>query len=138
MTGCEFICVYKNKTKNKLEPREFKISYDEGEEAEGGYLIPDLSIWNPDEHSDYLPDSYFNIQKNGTRKLKKEYINQIPQKIFYDEPGNFSELKPMKYEGWYMPAKLLFDPSSGTFFDTKTNEGTKLTKLCTKIPFLCT
>jgi hypothetical protein len=28
-----------------------------------------------------------------------------------------------------MPAPLLFDPTGGVFFDTKTNEGTKLTKL---------
>ncbi len=129
MTGCEFICVYKNKTKDKLEPREFKMSYDEGEEAEGGYLIPSLSIWNADEDMDNLPDSYFNIQKNGTRKLKKEFADRIPQKIYYDESGNYSDSKPMKYEGWYIAAKLLFDPSCGTFFDTKTNEGTKLTKL---------
>ena len=129
MTGAEFICVYKNKSKEKLEPREFKINYDEDEKAEGGYLIPDLSIWNPDENMDDLPDSYFNIQKDGSRKLKREYENRIPKKIFYDESENYSESNKMKYEGWYMPAELLFDPSSGTFFDTKTNEGTKLTKL---------
>ena len=28
-----------------------------------------------------------------------------------------------------MKAPLLFDPTGGVFFDTKTNEGTKLTKL---------
>lgn len=41
----------------------------------------------------------------------KEYVNRIPQKVFYDESGNYSEKHAMKYEGWYMPAKLLFDPS---------------------------
>lgn len=128
ITGSEFICVYKNKIKDKLEPREFKINYDEDEEAEGGYLIPDLRIWNPEENTDDLPDSFFDIRKYD-RKLKKEYIKRIPQKIYYDESGNYSETNAMKYEGWYMPAKLLFDPSSGTFFDTKTSEGTKLTKL---------
>jgi len=132
ISGTEFICVSKNGEKEKLEPREFKMSYDEEEEAEGGYLIPDLSVWNPVEHLDYLPDTYFNIQKDGTRKLKKEFANRIPQKLYYDESGNYSESKSMEYEGWYMPAKLLFDPSSGTFFDTKTNEGTKLTKLGTE------
>jgi len=30
--------------------------------------------------------------------------------------------------GWFMKAPLLFDPTAGVFFDTKTNEGTKLTK----------
>ena len=35
----------------------------------------------------------------------------------------------MKFWGWFMKAPLLFDPTGGVFFDTKTNEGTKLTKL---------
>ncbi len=35
----------------------------------------------------------------------------------------------MKWWGWFMKAPLLFDPTGGVFFDTKTNEGTKLTKL---------
>jgi hypothetical protein len=37
--------------------------------------------------------------------------------------------QPMKFWGWFMRAPLLFDPTGGVFFDTKTNEGTKLTKL---------
>src|SRR5262245_38737994 len=35
----------------------------------------------------------------------------------------------MKWCGWFMKAPLLFDPTAGVFFDTKTSEGTKLTKL---------
>ena len=39
------------------------------------------------------------------------------------------EIEPKKWWGWFMKAPLLFDPTSGTFYDFKTNEGTKLTKL---------
>ena len=35
----------------------------------------------------------------------------------------------MKYWGWFMRAPLLFDPTGGVFYDVKTNEGTKLTRL---------
>ena len=35
----------------------------------------------------------------------------------------------MKYWGWFMRAPLLFDPTGGVFYDAKTNEGTKLTRL---------
>ena len=35
----------------------------------------------------------------------------------------------MKYSGWFMQAPLLFDPTGGVFYDVKTNEGTKLTRL---------
>ncbi len=132
LSGCEFICVYKNTSKGTLLPREFKQVYDEDEEAQGGYLIPDSNIWNPDEDMDSLPDTYFNVNVAGERRLKNEYKHRIPTKIYFDKEGNFSETEQLEFEGWYMPAKLLFDPSSGTFFDTKTSEGTKLTKLGTE------
>jgi hypothetical protein len=35
----------------------------------------------------------------------------------------------MMWWGWFMKAPLLFDTTAGVFFDTKTSEGTKLTKL---------
>lgn len=133
VSGAEFICVYKNYSNNKLEPREFKMNLSEDEEdSEGGYIIPDLEVWNPEEDIINLPDTYFKVDSKGNRKLKKDYLGRIPSKIYFDEFGNFSESKRMKYEAWYMPAKLLFDPTSGTFYDTKTSEGTKLTKLGTE------
>ncbi len=133
VSGAEFICVYKNYSNNKLEPRDFKMSAsDDEDESEGGYIIPDLDAWNFEEDEANLPDTYFKIDSKGNRKIKKEYSGRIPSKIFFDEFGNYSESAKMKYEAWYMPAKLLFDPTSGTFYDTKTNEGTKLTKLGTE------
>jgi len=35
----------------------------------------------------------------------------------------------MKHWGWFMSAPLLFDPTGGVFFDPKTRDGSKLTKL---------
>lgn len=35
----------------------------------------------------------------------------------------------MQYCGWFMTAPLLFDPTSGTFFDSQTRESTKLATL---------
>ena len=49
--------------------------------------------------------------------------------MFFDEFGHCSETAPKKWWGWFMQAPLLFDPTGGVFFDTQTNEGTKLTKL---------
>ncbi len=130
LSGAEFFCVYKKS--NKLSPREFKTIYDEDEEAQGGYLIPDLSVWNPDEELESLPETFFNISSSGERILKKSYSERIPSKIFYDRSGNYSHEEQLDFEGWYMPAKLLFDPTAGTFYDHQTNEGTKLTKLGTE------
>ena len=35
----------------------------------------------------------------------------------------------MRYWAWFMQAPLLFDLTGGVFYDAKTNEGTKLTRL---------
>jgi len=51
------------------------------------------------------------------------------RKFYFDEYGRCSETIPLKYWGWFMQAPLLFDSTGGVFFDTKTNEGTKLTQL---------
>ena len=66
---------------------------------------------------------------SGKYKPQKEYRHRIPQKIYYDNKGNFSDTNTMQFQGWFMPAKLLFDPTSGTIYDTRTSEGTKLTRL---------
>src|SRR5690606_2608670 len=58
--------------------------------------------------------------------------NRIPVRIFFDDLGNFTEEENNRnypYEGWYMAAKLLFDPTSGTFYHGDTKESTKLATL---------
>lgn len=124
-SGDPFICV--KRQGSRLVPREFMDKSDEDDETTDGYLIVG-DVWNPDEDLDYLPDSWFRTNKSG-RKLLSDRSKHIPQRIYFDEFGNCSETTPMKYEGWFMPAPLPFDPTSGTFFDSKTRDSTKLAKL---------
>jgi superfamily II DNA/RNA helicase len=124
-SGHPFICVKRQGT--RLFPREFMDNSEEEEDTTNGYLIVG-DVWNPDEDLDSLPDSWFRTNKSG-RKLLPERAESLPTRIYIDELGNCSETTPLKYEGWFMPAPLLFDPTSGTFFDTKTRDGTKLAKL---------
>jgi hypothetical protein len=131
-SGHAFICV--TRIGDQLEPREFREVSDESEDATSGYLIVGDSqtdgddIWNPSEDLELLPDTWLRSTKTGLvpRTEKKD---ALPIKLFFDELGNCSDTKPLKWWGWFMKAPLLFDPTSGTFFDTKTNESTKLTKL---------
>lgn len=125
-TGHPFICV--SRIGDKLEPREFRESSNEDETVTDGYLIVGDDVWTPEEDMEYLPEAWISRTKRGIgpEKKKKPWF---PQKIFFDEFGYCSDSSPMKYEGWFMRAPLLFDPSGGVFFDTKTKEGTKLTKL---------
>jgi hypothetical protein len=124
-SGHPFICV--SRICDRLEPREFRESTDE-EETMDGYLIVGEDVWNPDEDIEMLPESWFRITKKGVvPDSKKRHL--FPVKLWFDEYGNCSETNEMKWWGWFMQAPLLFDPTAGVFFDTKTSESTKLTKL---------
>ncbi len=134
-SGAEFICVTKSPNDQQLIPREFSDwTSSEEEQADGaarGYLLTDPSIWNPDEDIENLPEAWIKRNSSGLiTGFEKKYQKRAPQRIWYDEYGRYSD-QPGLYsrEGWFMSYKLLFDPTSGSFYDTKTSEGTKLTRL---------
>ncbi len=126
-TGHAFICV--SRVGDQLEPREFRATGDDDEEATDGYLIVGDEVWDPEEDIDYLPDAWVRTRKSGKRVPDSKKVARFPLRLFFNEYGKCSETEPLKYWGWFMRAPLLFDPTGGVFFDTKTNEGTKLTKL---------
>lgn len=125
-SGHPFICV--TRIGDRLEPREFRESTGEDEDAHDGYLLIGDDVWNESDHMEMLPETWVRMTKSGLvpRTEKKPFF---PIKIHFDEYGICSETEPKKWWGWFMKSPLLFDPTSGTFYDFKTNEGTKLTKL---------
>lgn len=134
-SGAEFVCVTKSASQQRLIPREFSDwSSSEDEQMDGterGYLLTDTSLWDPAQDLENLPEAWIKRSTNGAISgFEKKILKRAPQKIWYDEFGHYSE-QPGFYakEGWFMPYRLLFDPSSGSFYDAKTNEGTKLTRL---------
>ena len=129
--GHAFICV--SRIGSHLEPREFRESSDEDDDAEtnDGYLIVGEDVWTPTDDCESLPESWWRMTKQGPvpDSKKKAFF---PIKLYFDEFGNCSETMPFSpkgWWGWFMKAPLLFDPTGGVFYDFKTNEGTKLTKL---------
>lgn len=125
-SGHAFICV--SRVGDRLEPRDFQENSEEDIEATDGYLIVGEEVWDPTEDSEMLPETWLRRTKNGLAP-RKEKASSFPYKLYFDEFGYCSEKTPMKWWGWFMKAPLLFDPTAGVFFDTKTSEGTKLTKL---------
>lgn len=149
-SGYDYICVTKNFETNLIEPREpddlpARITREDlkGDREEGlpkrvldekdfpdGYIILNYNgeeIWSAKEEEN-LPESWFKTAR-GITKIDNYYEFRLPRKIYFDEEGNFSSEPKYKNEGWFMPAKLLFDPTSGVVFDLKTNENTKLMRL---------
>lgn len=129
ISGHEFICVNMDYDKEELKPREFREVLDEEENLTSGYLISGPDVWNPETDLEQLPEAWVKVDKNGNYNPQKKYKDRLPQKIYFDRKGNFSSKNQYEYEGWFMPAKLLFDPTCGAQYDPKTNEATKLTRL---------
>ena len=126
-TGHPFICV--SLANGQLAPREFRAAGDDDEDATDGYLIIGDEIWDPDQDLDYLPEAWVRTRASGEKVPDSKKRSHFPRKLYFDEYGNCSETEPMRYWGWFMRAPLLFDPTGGVFYDAKTNEGTKLTRL---------
>ncbi len=123
-SGHAFVCV--TRVGDRLEPREFRESSEDEEGGNDGYLIIGDDVWDDRDDLAFLPDSWLNKARTAPDTRKRPFF---PVRLAFDEMGNCSETKPLKSSGWFMKAPLLFDPTSGVFYDTKTNEGTKLTKL---------
>ena len=126
-TGHPFLCV--SLAQGRLTPREFRTSGNEDDDATDGYLIVGEDLWDPDQDLDYLPDAWVRVRRNGQRTPDPSKRERFPRKLYFDEYGRCSESDPMRHWGWFMRAPLLFDPTGGVFYDVKTNEGTKLTRL---------
>ncbi len=137
-SGHEFYCINLDTTHHKLLPRDFANTIDrENEEIDitSGYLFIQHEedgepIWDEARDRDDFPESWFNAPRvDGTQTLKKERVNRIARKIYFDQQGKYSLDDKLEFEGWYIPTPLLFDPTSGHFFDHQTAEWTKLMKL---------
>ncbi len=109
-----------NKTKRELIEEDF---------PEGYIIIPDEGddIWT-EEDENFLPESWYSKKKSGG-KFDNYYEFRLPRKIYFDSEGNYSSEIEYPNFGWFIPARLLFDPTSGVIFDVKTNENTKLMRL---------
>lgn len=136
-SGHEFTCVKLNLNDSTIQPREFYDIVDEEDESsiEEGYIFIEHKedeelIWDQERDLADLPETWFSSpRRDGTRKLKKERIGRLPRKIWFNIKGDFSFTQELDFEGWFMPTPLMFDPTSGTIFDARTAEWTKVMKL---------
>lgn len=127
-SGHPFICV--SRQKGRLLPREFNANSEEDDNKEDGYVFVGTDVWDPETDIDALPDSWFRRNKSGRTPLP-ERVRRFPEAIWFDEYGNYTSVPDSNFpiSGWFMRAPLLFDPTSGTFFEAQTRENTKLAKL---------
>lgn len=131
-SGKEIYCVWKNES--AVSPRDFDETTDVVFQQEAGYLIVqapgEAELWTK-EDLNFLPSTWINVKKSGETHVIKKYKDRIPRKIWVDKFGNINPDLPedQKVQAWYMKAPLLFDPTSGTFYEHLTRDRTKLSKL---------
>jgi ATP-dependent helicase YprA (DUF1998 family) len=139
-SGHEFYCVSLNLREGVVNPRALNEKSDAEEEEEMGNLSDgyifiqhkedEEPLWDFERDQEDLPDAWFSApRKDGSRSLIKGVRERMPRKVYFDVSGAFSFDIPMKFEGWFMPEPLKFDPSSGAIFDGNTSERIKLMTL---------
>lgn len=139
-SGFDFICVQKDVFKETLLPRnpDAPVRTLTQKEAKGeqlnelnfssGYLVLDEgeSFWNEDP-IDIAPTEWLNAAET---QFKPFYQWHMPQKIYFNSAGKYSNEPIYPLTGYFIPVKLRIDPTAGVVYeDSKTNEGTKLMKL---------
>lgn len=140
LSGHEFYSVRLNVSDRTIKPRNFdgnKQDDDEDNRKEDGYiLIPHtgeaLEDYLLDINSDEIPEEWFTTTRSG-RKLKKNYADQMPQKIYFHVAGSYSFENPGEDSnvivGVYVPAPLKYDPSAKAIYKGRQSEWSKLAKI---------
>jgi hypothetical protein len=142
VSGDEFLCVHLDKEAGRLRPRPFDEIQDPDDEerlSRHGYLLSRPEAWKPEEDLEKLPDTWFRKDSHGELRRgedglplpEKRYKDRLPRRVYFDAEGNWSDSPNagLPMEGWYLPARLAFDPTSGALYDDKIKESTKLGRL---------
>ncbi|MDR2953744.1 MAG: DEAD/DEAH box helicase [Prevotella sp.] len=154
-SGADFICVKlinnqilprdpdnQDDQPQKITQEDIKADKDTGKQKRildiddfpYGYLIlqedDEEDIWQSSD-IDYLPGSWFTNTKKFGQQIKNFYEHRLPRLLYFNQNRTYSwqQTEKLPLKAWYIPAYLLFDPTSGIIFDLKTNENTKLTRL---------
>ncbi len=149
LSGHEFLCVRKDFSNGaKFTPRDFydlqnptnddDLKINDGKKVSkkqrknddyiDGYIIFEHAgnKLYEDDPADIFPDAW--LKNNGD--LKPEKIFRLPQSVYVDKYGNFSQSNNEGEKAWFIPAPLIYDLTSGAIYqEPKLSEKTKLISL---------
>lgn len=142
LTGHEFYVVARDEDVHILLPRDYNSSkLKDDEEDEGtdkGYIMiahdgENADSYELDLNSDEIPEDWYQVTRNGQRKLKKTYQNRLPRRIYVMPSGHYSENKPLGdtayVEAFYVPYPLMYDPTARAVYKGGQGEWSKLAKI---------
>ena len=139
LSGHEFYSVRLNTGESKIYPREFDGNKQDEENInvnDGYIIIPHeneaIDDYLLDALSDDIPDDWFQTTRRG-RKLKKDKEARLPQPIYFNIAGkyDFREQNPDQHiiEAIFVPAPLMYDPTSRAIYKGRQSEWSKLAKI---------
>ncbi len=144
ISGEEFICVRKDfegdqkfvfrdfddnknpKNEDDLKKNSKKIDSRELNHYTDGYVVIEKDTFHDiNDYLDLLPSSFV---KNDKIIPSKEFL--LPKVVYVNIDGSYSETPNGGVKGWFVPAPLVFDLTSGVIYqDSKLSEKTKLISL---------
>ena len=139
ISGHEFYVVSLNAAEGKVSPRSFngRVVAEDDVNVNDGYIViahegEDIKNYANINDED-LPLEWFNINRRGERRLKKNYADRMPRKIYITQSGSFSFQKPMEGFGYiealFVPSPLMLDPTSRAVYKGTQSEWSKLTRI---------
>ena len=130
-SGKPFLCVKKNISTTKLEPREFNDDAVDEETEDSvvcGYILAGLDSWNREEDIVNIPSEFLK-ETQGVLTIDKKHAHKFPSPIYYDAQGLYGTHSGLPYSGWFIPVKFVYDPTSGDLYHHQTSEFAKLTRI---------
>lgn len=127
-SGKEFFCVSKDVDEMRLTPRDFNDNIED-EGLESGYLIPNTQNISDEDIASMIPETWMRPLKSGGYSIIKERKKHIPQVIYFNKSGKYSNHDQLQYEGLFLPVGFLLDPTCGTVYDGQTSEITRVSRL---------
>lgn len=130
-SGHEFLCVRKIPSENRVEPREHgEVNEDEDKDFNEGFIVFGEDLWDGKSDIEMLPDSWYRVNKDGKIKVDKKKKPFIPSIIYVNEQGKTSTSEKDGFkQGWFVPAKMLYDPTAGIVHDSRTKDYAKFFQL---------
>ena len=118
-----------------LEPWTDVYGNDAEEEtSEEGYFLlsppegEDFWDEDPAHAREELPLDWFN--PGNRERIKKERLPFVPRRLYVNRFGQVSNAPAEGFlAGWFLKAPLLFDPTAGAFYDSRTRDATKLARI---------
>ncbi|WP_029214555.1 DEAD/DEAH box helicase [Kallotenue papyrolyticum] len=125
-----YLCAY-DEREGRVVPRDpLTRGEDVQHPARAGYLIVGEEAWSEDQN-DMLPDSWFSYPRRGPRKIKKEWTEFVPRRLYVAADGTVTATPSAEHVTcWFLPTPFMTCLQCGVVYTKRErNDFSKLARL---------